>query len=190
MVLPIGSKLTPDEFLAWERTQPQRHIFVGGQVFAMAGGSPRHNALCARVIARLVAGVDGGPCRVFTADQRIGLPDGEFVYPDAVVVRGAITFRPATTDVVTNPTVVVEVLAKSTEAYDRGDKQRGYLALPSVQHLVLVAQREPRVEIYTRQSDGSFRYEVREHGNGTLAGVGVDLSVEDLYLGAFDLPGD
>jgi Uma2 family endonuclease len=190
MVLPIGSKLAPDEFLAWERLQPERHIYVRGQVFAMAGGSPRHNALCARVIARLVAGVEGGPCRVFSADQKIGLPHDEFVYADAVVVCGPMTFRPGTTDVATNPTAVVEVLSKSTEPYDRGDKQKGYLALPSLQDLVLIAQREPRVEIYTRQGDGSFRFQVWEQGNASLAGIGVLLSIEDLYVGAFELPGD
>jgi Uma2 family endonuclease len=190
MVLPIGAKLTPDAFLAWERAQTGRHMYVGGEVFPMAGGSPRHNALCARVIARLVAAAEGGPCRVFTSDQKLGLPEDDFVYADAVVVCGPVALRPSTADVVTNPTLVVEVLSKSTEAYDRGDKQKGYLALPSIRHIVFVSQREPRVEVYSRQADDSFRFEVHERGAAPLAALDAALSVDDLFAGAFELPGD
>lgn len=189
--LPLGSKISPDEFLAWERRQEGRYGYVGGEVFAMAGGSPRHNRISARVIARLEGGLDGSPCGVYTSDQKIGLPNDEFVYADAVVVCRPLELRPGTSDVLTNPTVVVEVLSKSTEAYDRGAKQKGYLALGSVRHFVLVSQREPRVEVYTRQADGSFRFDVlQEDATVHLEGIGVSLLVGDLYAGALDLPGD
>jgi Uma2 family endonuclease len=189
MVLP-GGKLSPDEFLAWERTQAGRHHYAGGEIFAMAGGSPRHNHICARIIAALSAAAEGGPCRVFTSDQRLALPADDFVYADAVVVCGPVELRPGTSDVVSNPSVVVEVLSKSTEAYDRGDKQKGYLALPSLQHLVLVSQREMRVEVYTRQAGGVFRFEVGERGEVRLSAPPVALTMELMYSGVFDLPGD
>jgi Uma2 family endonuclease len=182
--------MSPDQFLVWERGQAQRHVYLRGEVFAMAGGSPRHSHLAARTIARLDPELAGKPCDVQTSDLRLGLGD-QFVYADAAVVCRPVQMRPGTNDVVVNPTVVVEVLSRSTEAYDRGDKQAGYLALPSVAHLVLVAQREPRVEVYTRQDDGSFRFTV--HGPGTvvvLERLGVTLHVDALYLGAFELPGD
>lgn len=78
MQLPVGSKLAPDEFLAWERVQKERYIYVRGEVVAMAGGSPRHNRLAARVIGRLDASLKGG-CGTFTSDQKIGLPEADFV---------------------------------------------------------------------------------------------------------------
>lgn len=191
VVLPASSKLTPDEFLAWERDQKDRHIYVGGEVFAMAGGSPRHNRLSARAIGRLERGVEGGPCGVYTSDQRLGMPNDAFAYADAAVVCGPLTLRPGTTDVVTNPSVVLEVLSKSTETYDRGDKQKAYLSLPSLEHFVLVSQREARVEVYTRQADGSFRFDVLEGGATVhLERVGVSFAVDDLYAGVFELPGD
>jgi Uma2 family endonuclease len=190
-VLPLASNLTPDEFLVWERDQAGRHLYVGGEVFAMAGGSPRHNRLGARAIAHLERGLDGGRCGVYTSDQKIGLPNDDFVYADVVVICGPVELRPGTSDVVTNPSAIIEVLSKGTEAYDRGDKQKGYLALPSVQHFVLMSQREPRVELYTRQGDGSFRFDVLGVGaNIELARVGVTLVVDALYEGVLVLPGE
>jgi Uma2 family endonuclease len=191
VVLPRASKLTPDEFLAWERAQAGRHVYVGGEVFAMAGGTPRHNRLGARAIAHLENGLEGGPCGVYTSDQKIGLPNDDFVYGDVVVICGQPILRDGTSDVVANPTVVFEVLSKSTEAYDRGDKQRGYLSLSSLQHFVLVSQREVRVEVYTRQADGSFRYDVVEAGALIrLDRIGTSIAIDTLYAGALDLPGD
>ncbi|MBX3202114.1 MAG: Uma2 family endonuclease [Labilithrix sp.] len=184
--------MTPDAFLAWEREQrDERHHYVRGDVLAMSGGSARHSFLGAQMIGLLRPGVLGGPCNVFTADLRLGLASDFFVYADAVVVCAPMTFRPGTKDVVTNPSVVVEVLSKSTEAYDRGDKLAGYLALPSVRHVVLVSQREARVESYARQDDGSFRYEILAAGGALrLDALGVTIAVADVYAGAFDVPAD
>jgi Uma2 family endonuclease len=182
--------MRPDEFLAWEREQTERHAYLGGEIVAMSGGSLRHAHLAVRAIAAMHIGVAGRRCDVYTADLRIGLGD-QFVYADAVVVCRPPEFRPGTKDVVTNPTIVVEVLSKFTEVYDRGAKQAGYLALPSLAHLVFVSQRAPRVEVYTRQDDGSFRFTV--HGPGSvvvLDRIGLELVVDDLYGGAFELPGD
>jgi len=183
--------LTPDEFLAWERSQTERHIYVGGEVFAMSGGSLRHNRLGAQTSASLVRGVAVGPCGAYSSDQKIGLPANNFVYADAVVLCPPIALRPGTSDVATNPLLVVEVLSKSTEAYDRGDKQKGYLALPSLAHFVLVSQVEERVEVYTRQQDGSFRYEVFGAGATIrLEHPAMSLVVDEIYAGVLELPGD
>jgi len=184
------ARLSPEEFLAWERDQAERHVYARGDVFAMAGGSPRHSALAARTIARITAGLRDGECNVYTSDLRLGLSEDQFVYADAVVC-GPMTLQPGTTDVVTNPTVIVEVLSRSTEAYDRGEKQAAYLALPSVRELVLVAQREPRVEVYSRREDGSFRFVVYGLGGAVrLETLDVTLDVDGLYAGVFDLPGE
>lgn len=183
--------MDPDAFLAWERQQDERHVYFRGEIFAMSGGSPRHSRLSSRIIARLDQALGAGRCDVHTSDLRLGLDDRHFVYADAVVVCGALELRPGTTDVVTNPGVVVEVLSKSTESYDRGGKQAGYLALRSIQHYVLVSQRESRVEVYSRESDGSFRYRVGVSGDTLeLDHVGVTLTVDELYDRVFDLPGD
>jgi Uma2 family endonuclease len=184
-------RVEPEEFLAWERLQPERHFYVRGEVFAMAGGSPRHSMLASRVIMLLGERLRGRPCDVHTSDLRLGIDAEHFVYADAAIVCRPIERRPGTTDVVTNPKVVIEVLSKGTEGHDRGEKQAGYLALPSLEYFVLVSQREPRVEIYARQADGSFRFTV--HGPGSrveLDRIGATMEVDDVYTGAFELPGD
>ena len=83
------------------------------------------------------------------------------------------------------------MLSKSTEAYDRGDKPAGFLALESLSHYVLVSQRAARVELYSRQTDGSFRFTV--HGPGealALEKLGLTLSVDEIYADCFEVPGD
>lgn len=183
--------MTPEAFLVWERAEPERHFFVKGEVFAMAGGSPRHSALAARVIGQLSRALAGKPCDVHTSDLRLAIADDQFVYADAVVVCRPIALRAGSSDVVTNPSVVVEVLSRGTEAYDRGDKQAAYLSLASLKNLVLVSQREARVEVYSRQSSGGFHFQVYgAEGTAELDGVGVTLAVAELYAGAFELPGD
>jgi len=80
----------------------------------MAGGSPRHNALCIGIGAAFHSALRGGPCRAMSADQRLGLDGGErYVYPDITVVCGPLRLQPGPTDVITNPTVLVEVLSPS-----------------------------------------------------------------------------
>jgi Uma2 family endonuclease len=192
VTLPAPARLLdPETFLAWERDQLERHGYLRGDVFGMSGGSMRHSLLASRVIARLDEALRGQPCDVYTSDLLLGVADDHLVYADAVVVCPPFAFRAGTTDVVTNPRVLIEVLSKSTEAYDRGDKQAGYLAMPSVEHYLLVAQRSVRAELYTRQPDDSFRFTL--HGPGSiipLVALDLRLPVDALYEAAFDVPGD
>jgi Uma2 family endonuclease len=183
--------MTPDEFLAWDRQQTGRHVYYRGEIFAMAGGSPRHNVLSARMIRQLGAALGRGPCEVMTADQRVATDETHFAFADALVACPPLAFRPGTTDVLTNPRVVVEVLSRSTEKYDRSEKQAAYLAMPSVRHLVLVSQRGPRVEVYTRENGGGFHYQ--SYGPGSivrLAALDAAIPVDDLYAGVAEFPGD
>lgn len=185
------SVMSPDEFLAWEREQrDEKHDYVHGEIFAMSGGSARHSFLGARIIGLVGQALRSGPCQMHTADLRLGLGSDLFVYADAVIVCPPIELRPGSKDVITNPTIVFEVLSKSTEAYDRGDKLARYLALASVRQVVFVSQRAARVEAYTRQPDGTIRFDIHETGSVDLQAVHAQLSLDELYAGAFDVPGE
>jgi Uma2 family endonuclease len=183
--------MTADEYLAWEREQPERHEYLDGEVFSMAGGSPRHAALIAAATAELVVAHRGGPCRVLATDQRMVAEDGEhYVYADVSVVCGKMQLAAGTKDVLANPSVVVEVLSKSTEAYDRGRKWEGYQKIASVTDYVLVSQSAPHVEHYHREASGEWHYRVAVAGGRVTLGSGAVLDVDTLYRGVFDLAGD
>jgi Uma2 family endonuclease len=182
--------LSPAAFLAWERQQPARHEYFRGEVFAMAGGSVRHNALCARVIGGLQGALPAS-CNVLTSDQRVGVSGGErYVYPDVSVVCGAVVLEPGTADVLSNPTVLVEVLSASTEQYDRGLTWEGYQRLPSLTDFLLVAQAEPRIEHFRRGEGGAWLYRSAVSGERVTLANGVALEVDAVFAGTLELPGD
>jgi Uma2 family endonuclease len=183
--------MTSAEFLSWEREQPERHEFFAGEVFLMAGGSPRHNALVASVTAALFSAHRHGVCRVLSADQRIGLPGGnDYVYADVSVVCGPMRLQPGTSDVFENPTLVAEVLSKRTESYDRGLKWDGYQRIVSLRDYLLVSQQRARVEHFQREADGTWRYRVAEAGQTVILTSGAKLEVDELFAGVFDLGSD
>jgi Uma2 family endonuclease len=193
MVMPLGlpsTGMTAAEYLAWERTQPERHEYFRGEVFLMAGGSPRHNALAAAIIRDLGNAALGTSCRVLTSDQRIVTRPGEhYVYADASLLCGSFELAEDTSDVLANPRAIFEVLSRSTEAYDRGEKWAAYRRIPSLTEYFLVAQSLPRIECYKREGTG-WHYDVTEAGGRIVLGERFELQIDALYDGVFELPGE
>jgi Uma2 family endonuclease len=184
------SELTPEEYLAWEREQLDKHEYLDSKMFAMSGGSLRHNALSLNVAFELKQRL-GGTRVVLSPDQRVSLAEGRrYVYPDATVVCGPRVVRVGTKDTLVNPTILVEVLSSSTEQYDRGLEWHDYQQLASLTDYLLVSQRDVRVEHYARTGPSTWAY--REHGAGeyvVLTG-GATLAVDDIYAGTLELPTD
>lgn len=176
------------EYLAWEREQAGKHELVDGEVLAMVGGSPRHNALSVNVASELRVALRPRGCSALSSDQRITFPPDRYVYPDATVVCGDPELR--SDDVLANPAVLVEVLSRSTEEYDRGLKWVGYQKLGSLTDYLLVAQAEERVEHYRRNADGSWTYRSAGRGEHVVLTGDVAISVDAIYAGALALPGD
>jgi Uma2 family endonuclease len=184
------SHLTPDEYLAWERDQPLRHEFYLGEVFAMAGGSMRHNALCASLIEAL-RGQLRGRCVVLTSDQRVVAADrNRYVYPDISVVCGQVVAEPGSNDVLANPTILIEFLSNSTEQYDRGLKWHGYQRIESLTDYLLVSQAEPRIEHFRRDRTRTWLYQFAAAGERVALSNDAVLDVDAIFAGAFDLAGD
>jgi Uma2 family endonuclease len=180
------SHVTPDEYLAWERNQPARHEFYRGEVFAMAGGSLRHNALCASLIEAL-----RGRCVVLTSDQRVVAANRErYVYPDVSIVCGPVIAEPGTSDVLANPTILVEVLSESTEQYDRGVKWEGYQRIESLTDYVLVSQSEQRIEHFRRDRTRTWLYQFAAGGERLVLSNDAVLDVDAIFAGLLELPGD
>jgi Uma2 family endonuclease len=184
----IIQRMSPLEYLEWERQQTEKHEYYGGEVFAMAGGTPRHNLLAMAAGAELRAALRGKRCNVLSSDQRIAAEPGErYVYADAVVVCGGAQMEPGSQGVLANPSVIVEVLSPSTEAYDRGQKWEAYQRLPSLTDYLLVSQTSPRIEQFQRETEASWRYRVLGPGDSITLANGASVPVDAIYEGAFEL---
>ena len=150
-------KYTFDDYLARERVATVKSEFYRGEIFAMAGGSPRHNTISGNVFAILRNCLRGSPCRPFNSDQRIRITANTLsTYPDVSIICGEVQVDQEDQDAIINPRVIFEVLSKSTESYDRGKKFDLYRQLESLQEYVLVSQDEPQIDRFTRQDDGSW----------------------------------
>jgi Uma2 family endonuclease len=182
-------RFTAAEYLAWERDQPTKHEYFRGEVFAMAGASARHSHLCSRVNRALDEALGPRGCYVLSSDQRGSVDHGErYVYPDVTVVCGAPVIE--RDDVLTNPTMIVEVLSRSTEPNDRGSKWQSYQQLGSLTDCVLVAQWAPRIEHFVRDGNGGWSYRSAGPGERIVLANGDALEVDAVFARAFDLPGD
>ncbi len=170
------------DYLLAEEQAELRHEFHDGDMYAMAGGTPAHGRLTQQAGWALGDALRHKRCMAQGNSQRVYLPDGRAVYPDAMVVCPPLHHPPEDPDAVTNPTVVIEVLSSSTEAYDRGRKFGYYQTIPSLQHYVLVVQEAWRVEHYRRDTDG--RWTLSVHGPGDhvhLDAVEARIAVDELY---------
>ena len=151
--------VTPDEYLAAERVSESRSEYLDGVVHAMTGGSLDHVKIVGNITTELTMQLRARPCHVLPIDMKVRLPDSrKFFYPDVSVVCGELQFHDERRDIILNPLLVIEVLSKSTEAFDRGDKFLAYQTLDSLKEYVLVAQEKPVVEQFVRQADGKWTY--------------------------------
>ena len=128
---------------------------------------------------------------MLSSDQRLAFPpEKRYVYPDVTVVCGPPELQPGTRDVITNPSILVEVLSRTTEEYDRGLKWAGYQTITTLADYLLVAQSEIRIEHYRRNVDGSWTYRTAGPGEHLTLTGGLELAVDAIYAGVFDLPLD
>jgi Uma2 family endonuclease len=156
-VLQSARRLSEAEYLALERTAEFKSEFLGGELFAMAGGTLQHSLIATNLAGEFRNRLKGGRCLPFNSDLRIKVaPSGLLTYPDLSVICGPAEFVPGTNDTVLNPTVLVEVLSDSTEAYDRGTKFEHYRQIASLREYLLVNQKRPRIEQFIRQLDGRW----------------------------------
>ena len=176
-------RCTWQEYLALEAVSNVKHEYLDGQIYAMAGGSPEHAALQVAVPSLLFPALRQGPWRAHGSDLRVRvLATGLATYPDVTILCGPREIDPEDPHSVTNPTLLVEVLSPSTEEYDRGEKFAHYKRIPALRQYVLVSQSERRVEVWTREADGSWTGVVSNDGDvAHLGSVGARLDVRELF---------
>lgn len=170
------------EYLELENGTEEKLEYYDGQVYAMAGGTPDHSGLASNVIQLLGQQLAGKPCRVFTADLRVRvLVTGLATHPDVTVVCGKLDLDPEDKNGVTNPIVIVEVLSPGTEAYDRDEKWWHYRQIPTLRAYVLVSQVARRIEVHSRNGDGTWTLRDVRQGEARIDAIGCALSVDAVY---------
>ena len=184
--------LTVEEYLASERASVERHEYLDGLVYAMAGESPTHGTICTNLISEVRVQLKGTPCQAWSKDCKVRSGPvldprdrkGLFSYPDLVVFCGEPSFHDVHRDVLTNPVVIIEVLSPSTEVFDRGEKfARLRNWNPSLLDYLLVSQSYPLVEQFTRREDGSWLYRFGEDLTASLPieSIGCTLHLAEVY---------
>jgi Uma2 family endonuclease len=177
---PHARRYTWDEYEALERDSGERHEFVDGLVYAMAGGTDNHNRISLNIAAHLHAKLRGKSCEPFHLDMKLKLELGLSIrgyYPDVMVIcNPEDNHRLHRKD----PTVVIEVLSESTERIDRNEKLMAYQALPNLQAYVLASQASRALTVHRRANGWQPEHII---GNAILhlEVIGASLTLDEIY---------
>lgn len=181
MGLPLH-KPTLAEFIQWENAQSERHEFYRGEIFAMVGGTSRHNRVIVNLTRRIDAHLDGTACRVYAENMKVQLADDGVLYPDVMVACGQA--ESGDEQAITDPKLVIEVLSPSTKGYDQRDKFILYRSLVSLREYVLIDPQTRRVEAFTLADAGTWLLTDQTNaGVLTLQTVDLALPFEQVFKG-------
>ena len=181
-------RLTIQEYIQQEQSSDTKYEYHNGQIFALAGGTINHGMLCGNIFGVLRSGLKSkkSNCKPFTSEIKIFIEKtNSYVYPDSMVICGEIEKAENEVNSITNPTLIVEVLSKSTADYDRGDKFYLYRQLPSLKEYVIIEQSKYTVEVYYK-SDNSDLWQITRYDGLDkiikLQSIDLDVKMTELYL--------
>ncbi len=181
--LPEKKKYTPEEYLALEDKAEYKSEYVDGYIFKMAGGTEAHIQISFNA-TKLFADKLRGKCRAYQSDMKVWVEEADtYFYPDVTVVCGERKFYKDRRDIVENPILLVEVLSKSTEEYDKNDKFFTYQNIKSFQEYVLISQYKPVVQQFIKQKDGNWKIKATIGLNSKVyfESVDAEFSLEEIY---------
>lgn len=175
---------TPEAYLEFERNGNEKHEYYAGNIYAMAGGSARHNRIAGSTYATLYIQLRQRNCNVYPSDMRVKIVQtGLYTYPDITIVCGNEQYEDEKEDTILNPTIIIEILSPSTEKYDRGKKFQHYRSILSLREYILIAQDEYHIEHFVRQSDNTwvFSETLDRDASVELATIHCSLLVKEVY---------
>lgn len=173
-----------EEYLRLEEASGQKHEYLNGRIYAMAGGTPSHSAVATNIVGALFSRLRGKPCRPFNSDLRVKVEaTGLRTYPDVTVACPPERYDERDSNSLLNPTVIFEVLSPSTERYDRTDKFDALKQTPELRDYVLVSPDRVRVEHLRRGEGGEWILESYTQRSQVLvlASIGVEVPLDEIY---------
>jgi Uma2 family endonuclease len=174
---------TVEDYLNVERTGAEKHEYSNGKILAAAGSSRRHNLIGSNTTIAIGSRVRGQKCEVYVNDMRVKLTRHNYCYPDVIVVNGEPKFEGNELDILLNPTMIVEILSKSTLYYDKTEKLDCYLAMDSVKEVLLVKEEEMRVEHYFKQTINQWIYKIYNSSDAivSLDSINCKINLSEIY---------
>lgn len=177
---------TPEEYLELEAKADYKSEYRDGEIVPMTGGTTNHNKLAGTLYAYLLFALKGLDYNLYIGDVRLWIPQyRQYVYPDVMMVRGQPLYADNSKTTIMNPTLIVEVLSKSTQNYDQGDKFMYYRSIPEMQEYILIDQKRYHVIQHTKTETGQWllsEYQGRD-STMTLQAIEFEISLADLYAG-------
>jgi Uma2 family endonuclease len=176
--------LSPQEYLELERNAEFKSEYRDGLIVPMPGASPEHIDISSNTHTELGICLKGTSCKVCSNDLKVRTGT-KYSYPDLTVVcdEPLYEYDADRNGILLNPTLIVEVLSPSTEAYDRGEKFAAYRELKSFREYVLISQTQPLLEQYIKQQDGSWKFLATKGLDATvkLETINCTLALRDIY---------
>ena len=173
---------TEEEYLVLEEAAEERSEYVNGELQPMSGGTGPHGLIWLNLATELKIALRGRGWAVLPSDVKI-MASGQMYYPDVSMVCGEIIYHGGKQIVVTNPSLLAEVSSPSTEKFDRGEKLREYLAIPTLQVYLLVSQNAPHIEMYSRRENEQWQFQ-EVFGPDAILEIdvlSVSLSLREIY---------
>ena len=155
--VPALKRMTIEKYLEMEDASTEKHEFIGGQVYAMAGASFAHHQITSNCFIGIGSFLSDTSCRIYGSDLKVYMKTAAgFVYPDLTIICNGPQFMEGRRDIVTNPSVIIEVLSPDTQNYDHGEKFMLYRQIPTLQEYILVSSTYVLVEKFIRHTSGAW----------------------------------
>ncbi len=167
-----------EEYLEHEETSECRSEYHDGEIIPMAGGSINHNQIIINLVIALTLSLKEQNYRVYANDLRLWIPRyREYTYPDVLIIQGEPIFQEGRKDTVINPSIIIEVLSKSTSSKDRGDKFTYYRSIPEFQEYILIDQYQVHIEQFSKTPEGNWLFKESDDEAGILTLVSADCQI-------------
>jgi len=187
MQLPIRDrKYTPEEYLQLEEQGEYKSEYRDGEIISVAGGTTNHNEICLNLAANLKFGLRKQNYRVYIGDVRLWIARYRvYTYPDVMVIKGEPIYTDKSNTTVTNPILIAEILSKSTQNYDQGEKFTYYRSIPELEEYILISQEQYQIMQYAKTKEQKWllsEYETEDSAIG-LSAIAFELQLSDIYTG-------
>jgi len=174
------------EYLQLEETAAYKNEYQDGEIVPMTGGTTDHNKIALNFAAYLKFALKEQKYNIFIGDVKLWIAQyRQATYPDVMLIEGEPIYYETGKTTVTNPRLIVEVLSKSTQNYDQGDKFLYYRSLPELQEYILISQSRPYIMQYNKTEENKWLLTEYEGENTSLSltSVNFDLSFQEIYEG-------